>query len=189
TMDTLFKHNTVHVFYRRSVSSNEDSNTIVDHEIDITAEKDTSKLNWGERGADIIIESTGLFRQRKNAEKHLDAGAKKVIISAPAKSEGVKTVVLGVNDEIIDEDTQIYSNASCTTNCLAPMVKVLDDAFGIEKGFLTTVHAYTANQKILDAPHKDLRRARAAAQNMIPTSTGAAKAVGLVLPALDGKLD
>jgi len=189
TLAHLFKHDSVHGLYQGSVRSTEDSITIDGHEIDITAEKDPSKLNWGERGADIIIESTGLFRQRKNAEKHLDAGAKKVIISAPAKSEGVKTVVLGVNDEIIDEDTQIYSNASCTTNCLAPMVKVLDDAFGIEKGFLTTVHAYTANQKILDAPHKDLRRARAAAQNMIPTSTGAAKAVGLVLPALDGKLD
>src|SRR5699024_4832759 len=137
----------------------------------------------------VVVEASGLFRTREDAAQHLDAGAEKVIISAPAKSEGVETIVLGVNDDKIDDDTQIYSNASCTTNCLAPMVKVLDDAFGIEKGFLTTVHAYTANQKILDAPHKDLRRARAAAQNMIPTSTGAAKAVGLVLPALDGKLD
>jgi glyceraldehyde 3-phosphate dehydrogenase len=154
----------------------------------VTAERDPANLNWGDLGVDIVIESTGFFVDKESAGKHIEAGAKKVIISAPGKG-GVKTVVLGVNDEVIDAETEIYSNASCTTNCLAPMVKVLDDAFGVKKGFMTTIHAYTGDQRILDAPHKDLRRARAAAINIIPTSTGAAKAVGLVLPHLDGKLD
>ncbi len=189
TLAHLFKHDSVHGLYEGSVKASEDSITVDGVEINISSEKDPAQLKWDDRGVDIVVESTGFFRTKKAAEKHLQAGAKKVIISAPAKSEGVKTVVLGVNDEIISEDTQIYSNASCTTNCLAPMVKVLNDAFGLEKGLLTTVHAYTSNQQILDGPHKDLRRARAAAQNMIPTTTGAAKAVGLVLPHLDGKLD
>ncbi len=189
TLAHLFKHDSVHGLYKGPVSASEDSITIDDIEINISSEKDPAKLQWKERGVDVVVESTGFFRTKEDAEKHLQAGAKKVIISAPAKSEGVKTVVLGVNDDVIDDETQIYSNASCTTNCLAPMVKVLDDAFGLEKGLLTTIHAYTGNQQILDGPHKDLRRARAAAQNMIPTSTGAAKAVGLVLPHLDGKLD
>ncbi len=189
TLAHLFKHDSVHGLYEGSVSASEEAITIDDVEINISSEKDPAQLKWEERGVDIVVESTGFFRTKEAAEKHLQSGAKKVIISAPAKSEGVKTVVLGVNDEIISDDTQIYSNASCTTNCLAPMVKILDDAFGLEKGLLTTVHAYTSNQQILDGPHKDLRRARAAAQNMIPTSTGAAKAVGLVLPQLDNKLD
>lgn len=189
TLAHLFKHDSVHGLYEGSVSASEDSITIDGHEIGITAEKDPAKLEWDKKGADIVVESTGLFRTKEAAAKHLEAGAEKVVISAPAKSEGVKTIVLGVNDELIDDDTQIYSNASCTTNCLAPMVKVLDDAFGLEQGFLTTVHAYTGNQNILDAPHKDLRRARTAAQNVIPTSTGAAQAVGLVLPHLNGRLD
>src|SRR5699024_9933364 len=189
TLAHLFKHDSVHGAYQGTVSASENSVTIDGKEIEITSERDPAKLKWGERGADIVVESTGFFRTREAAAKHLEAGAKKVVISAPAKSEGVKTVVLGVNEDIIDDDAKIYSNASCTTNCLAPMVKVLDDAFGLEKGLLTTVHAYTGNQNVLDAPHSDLRRARTAAQNIIPTSTGAAKAVGLVLPHLDGKLD
>ncbi|HKK46393.1 MAG TPA: hypothetical protein VJ964_12790, partial [Balneolaceae bacterium] len=140
--------------------------------------------------ADIVVESTGLFRTREAAAKHLEAGASKVIISAPAKGDkDVKTIVLGVNEDEIDPKTEIYSNASCTTNCLAPMVKVLDDAFGLEKGFMTTTHAYTGSQNIVDGPHKDWRRGRTAAHNLVPTTTGAAQAVGLVLPHLNGKLD
>lgn len=158
------------------------------HKIKVSAERDPSKLEWGARGVDTVVESTGFFTEKEKAEAHLAAGAKKVIISAPAKGD-VKTVVLGVNHDTIDPATTIYSNASCTTNCLAPMVKVLDDAFGVEKGFMVTTHAYTGDQALVDGPHKDLRRARAAAINIVPTSTGAAKAVGLVLPHLNGKLD
>ena len=189
TLAYLFKRDSVHGTYQGEVSATEESITIDGMEIGITSERDPANLKWDERGADIVVESTGLFRTREDAAKHIEAGAKKVIISAPAKSEGVKTIVLGVNEEEIDDDTQIYSNASCTTNCLAPMVKVLDDAFGLEKAFMTTVHAYTGNQQILDGPHKDLRRGRTAANNIVPTTTGAAKAVGLVLPEMDGKLD
>jgi len=189
TLAHLFKHDSVHGLYEGSVSASADAITIDGMKIGITSKKDPAKLAWDERGVDIVVESTGLFRQRKDAAKHLEAGAKKVIISAPAKGADVDTVVLGVNDDVISDDIEIYSNASCTTNCLAPMVHVLDQAFGLEKGFMTTVHAYTGNQQILDGPHKDLRRARTAAVNIIPTTTGAAKAVGLVLPHLDGKLD
>ena len=153
------------------------------------AERDPANLPWKELGAEIVIESTGLFTDREKAAKHLEAGAQKVVISAPAKGEDL-TVVLGVNDELYDPAIHhVISNASCTTNCVAPMVKVLDDAFGVEHGFMTTIHAYTNDQQILDLPHKDLRRARAAAINIIPTSTGAAKAAALVLPHLKGKLD
>ena len=189
TLAHLFKHDSVHGLYEGSVSASDDAITIDGMKIGITSKKDPANLAWDERGVDIVVESTGLFRQRKDAAKHLEAGAKKVIISAPAKGADVDTVVLGVNDDVISDDIEIYSNASCTTNCLAPMVHVLDQAFGLEKGFMTTVHAYTGNQQILDGPHKDLRRARTAAVNIIPTTTGAAKAVGLVLPHLDGKLD
>ncbi|NGP89443.1 type I glyceraldehyde-3-phosphate dehydrogenase [Fodinibius halophilus] len=190
TLAYLFKRDSVHGTFDGEVSATESSIIIDGMEIDISAERDPANLKWDERGADIIVESTGLFRTRDAAAKHLEAGAKKVIISAPAKGDkDVKTIVLGVNDEKIDEETEIYSNASCTTNCLAPMVKVLDDAFGLEKGFMTTTHAYTGNQNILDGPHGDLRRGRTAAHNIVPTTTGAAKAVGLVLPHLDGKLD
>jgi len=136
-----------------------------------------------------VVESTGFFRDSASAGKHLKAGAKKVIISAPASGDDIQTIVLGVNDKKIDKDIEIYSNASCTTNCLAPMAKVLDDSFGLVKGFMTTIHSYTGDQALVDGPHKDLRRARAAAVNIVPTTTGAAKAVGLVLPHLDGKLD
>ncbi|MFZ9144686.1 MAG: type I glyceraldehyde-3-phosphate dehydrogenase, partial [Aquirufa sp.] len=151
-------------------------------------ERDPKQLPWGALGIDVVLESTGRFIDQDGAGQHLTAGARKVIISAPAKGD-IPTVVLGVNDDTLTDDMTIISNASCTTNCLAPMAKVLDDAFGIEKGFMTTVHAYTADQNLQDAPHSDLRRSRAAAYSIIPTSTGAAKAVGLVLPHLKGKLD
>jgi len=156
--------------------------------IRVYAQKDPAQLPWAEIGVDVVIESTGFFIDDQSAGKHIHAGAKKVIISAPA-SGNVKTIVLGVNDDQLTSEDHIVSNASCTTNCLAPMAKVLHDKFGIEKGYITTVHAYTADQRLQDAPHKDLRRARAAALSMVPTSTGAAKAVGLVLPELKGKLD
>jgi glyceraldehyde 3-phosphate dehydrogenase len=155
----------------------------------VFAERDPAALPWGKVGADIVIESTGFFTNADDARKHIEAGAKKVIISAPAKGEDI-TIVMGVNDQDYDPATDnIISNASCTTNCLAPMAKAIDDAFGIERGLMTTIHAYTNDQNILDYPHKDLRRARAAALNMIPTSTGAAKAIGLVMPSMKGKLD
>ena len=153
-----------------------------------SAEKDPANLAWGAVGVDIVIESTGRFTDRDKADLHLAAGAKKVIISAPAKGEDA-TIVLGVNDSVLKPEMKVISNASCTTNCLAPMAKVLDDNWGIESGYMTTIHAYTADQNLQDAPHKDLRRARAAAYSIVPTSTGAAKAVGLVLPHLKGKLD
>jgi glyceraldehyde 3-phosphate dehydrogenase len=155
----------------------------------ILAERDPANLPWADLGVDVVVESTGFFTNAADARKHVDSGgAKKVIISAPAKGEDL-TVVLGVNDDKYDGSQTIVSNASCTTNCLAPMVKVLQDSFGIERGLMTTVHAYTADQNLQDGPHKDLRRARAAATNIVPTSTGAAKAIGLVLPELNGKLD
>ncbi|MCL5291893.1 MAG: type I glyceraldehyde-3-phosphate dehydrogenase [Actinobacteria bacterium] len=166
-----------------------DNKIIIDgQELLVTAERDPANLPWEELGADVVIESTGRFTDRDSAAKHLTAGAKKVIISAPAKNPDI-TVVIGVNDDKLAEQHQVISNASCTTNCLAPVAKVLLDNFGIESGFMTTVHAYTNDQVILDAPHKDLRRARGAAMNIIPTSTGAARAIGLVIPELKGKLD
>src|SRR5213082_2361079 len=167
-----------------------DNAIVVDgKELKVFAERDPAALPWADLGADVVIESTGLFTDRKNASKHLEAGAKKVIISAPATDPDV-TLALGVNDDAYDpEQHKIISNASCTTNCLAPVAKVLHDAIGIERGVMTTIHAYTQDQNLQDAPHKDLRRARAAAINLVPTSTGAARAIGLVLPSLKGKLD
>jgi glyceraldehyde 3-phosphate dehydrogenase len=160
-----------------------------DFELKMLAERDPAALPWGDLGVDVVLESTGFFTKREDAQKHIDAGARKVVISAPATEPDV-TLVLGVNDEAYDPASHhVVSNASCTTNCLGPLAKVLNDAFGIEQGFMTTIHAYTNDQSILDLPHKDLRRARAAAINLIPTSTGAAKAIGLVLPELNGKLD
>lgn len=188
TLAHLFKYDSTQGQYKGNVSSSGDSITIDNTTFKVTSEKDPANLNWGVLGVDVVIESTGFFVDKESAGKHLKAGAKKVIISAPAKGD-VKTIVLGVNDSEISKDIDIYSNASCTSNCLAPMVKVLDDAFGVVSGFMTTIHSYTGDQRILDAPHKDLRRARAAAINIIPTTTGAAKAVGLVLPHLNGKLD
>ncbi|RKX92061.1 MAG: type I glyceraldehyde-3-phosphate dehydrogenase [Spirochaetes bacterium] len=158
-------------------------------EIKIFKEKDPSKLPWKDYGVEIAVESTGVFRKRDQAAMHLEAGAKKVIISAPAKDKVDKTIVIGVNDDTLTPDDKIISNASCTTNCLAPIAKVLNDNFTINRGLMTTVHAYTNDQRILDLPHSDLRRARAAAVNIIPTTTGAAKAIGLVIPELDGKLN
>ncbi|HLM09204.1 MAG TPA: type I glyceraldehyde-3-phosphate dehydrogenase [Thermoleophilaceae bacterium] len=167
-----------------------DTGLVVDgDELRVFAERDPAALPWGEAGADVVIESTGLFTKRPDAAKHLKAGAKKVIISAPATDPDV-TLALGVNDDAYDPQSHdVISNASCTTNCLAPVAKVLHDAVGIERGIMTTIHAYTADQRLHDAPHKDLRRARAAAVNLVPTSTGAAKAIGLVIPELEGKLN
>ncbi len=186
----LFKHDTTYGRFPGSVSYTEGAITVNGHEIKALAERDPAKLPWGEMGIDIVIEATGIFRKREGAAKHLEAGAKKVIITAPATNPDV-TIVLGVNEgEYNPDEHNIISNASCTTNCLAPVAKVINDAFGIEYGLMTTIHAYTNDQKILDQGHKkDLRRARAAAANMIPTTTGAAKALALVIPALKGKFD
>jgi len=189
TLAHLFKYDSAQGKFNGEVYADGNDLVINGQKIGVSAERDPANLKWDERGAEVIVESTGLFRDDKSAGKHLEAGAKKVIISAPAKGD-VQTIVLGVNDEKIDKSKNIFSNASCTTNCLAPMVKVLDDNFGgVQQGFMTTIHAYTGDQGLVDGPHKDLRRARAAAVNIIPTTTGAAAAVGLVLPHLDGKLD
>jgi len=188
TLAHLLRYDSIHGKFDGSVQV-EGGNLVVNGQtIHISAERNPADLPWGSLGIDIVVESTGVFTSEEKASLHLDAGAGKVVISAPAKGS-MKTVVLGVNDEILTNADRIVSNASCTTNCLAPMAKVLDDAFGVEHGLITTIHAYTADQRLQDAPHRDLRRARAAALSMIPTSTGAAKAVGLVLPQLAGKLD
>ena len=184
TLAHLLKYDSVHGKFPGTVSADEHFLYVNNKKIHAIAERDPKALPWKDMGIDIVIESTGRFTDRETAGLHLSAGAKKVIISAPAKGD-IPTIVLGVNDEVIHADHNIYSNASCTTNCLAPMVKVLDDAFGVESGFMTTIHAYTADQRIQDSPHEDLRRARAAAISIVPTSTGAAKAVGLVLPHLN----
>ncbi len=185
----LLKYDTILGRLDADVSATADAIKVGDREIRAFAERDPSALKWGEVGADVVIESTGFFTDATKARGHLDAGAKKVIISAPASNEDI-TIVMGVNHELYDGAThQVISNASCTTNCLAPMAKVLNDGLGIEKGLMTTIHAYTADQNLQDNIHKDLRRARAAALNIVPTSTGAAKAIGLVLPELKGKLD
>ncbi|SFQ52682.1 type I glyceraldehyde-3-phosphate dehydrogenase [Hymenobacter arizonensis] len=188
TLAHLLKYDSVHGRFDGTVTYDEESLTVNGQRISALAERDPKLLPWGDMGIDVVLESTGRFVDEAGAGQHLTAGAKKVVISAPATGN-IPTVVLGVNEDILTGDETILSNASCTTNCLAPMAKVLDDAFGIEKGYITTVHAYTSDQNLQDAPHKDLRRARAAAYSIIPTSTGAAKAVGLVLPQLKGKLD
>jgi glyceraldehyde 3-phosphate dehydrogenase len=189
TLAHLLRHDSVHGHYPGTVEARESSLVVDGDEIRVFAEKDPAALPWGDLGVDIVIESTGRFTKRDDAAKHLDAGAKKVIISAPAKNEDI-TIVLGVNEEKYDPASHhVVSNASCTTNCLAPVVKVLLDEFGFRRGLMTTVHAYTNDQNILDLPHKDLRRARAAAMSMIPTTTGAAKATGLVIPEVVGKID
>jgi glyceraldehyde 3-phosphate dehydrogenase len=163
--------------------------TVADHEVRMLMERDPASLPWADLEVDVVIEATGVFRDRASLQKHLDAGAKRVILTVPSKDKIDETIVLGVNDSQLDADDLIVSNASCTTNCLAPLAKVLDDSFGIRKGVMTTVHAYTNDQRLADVPHADLRRSRAATENIIPTTTGAAKAVGEVLPDLDGKLD
>jgi glyceraldehyde 3-phosphate dehydrogenase len=189
TLAHLLAYDSVHGRFDGSVKAGEGELIVNSSSIKVSAVRDPADLPWKELGVDIVIESTGLFRARDDAQKHIDAGAKKVIISAPAKGPDV-TICLGVNQEQYDPDNHhIISNASCTTNCLAPVAKVLNQEFGIERGWMTTIHAYTSDQRIQDMPHKDLRRARAAALSMIPTTTGAAKAVGLVLPELQGKLD
>ncbi len=188
TLAHLLKHDSSHGQFEGEVSY-DDENVIVDgKKIRVYAIKNPSDLPWKDLGVDIVLESTGLFTEKTKAEAHINAGARKVIISAPAKGD-LKTIVPGVNDGILDGSETIISNASCTTNCLAPMVKVLEDNYGIESGFMTTIHAYTADQRLQDAPHKDLRRARSAALSIIPTSTGAAKAMGLVIPSVMGKLN
>jgi glyceraldehyde 3-phosphate dehydrogenase len=189
TLATLLKYDTVHGQFPGEVGLDDDALVVDGERFPVFSKKDPTALPWGDLDTDAVIESTGVFRTREKAAQHLEAGADKVVISAPAKSEIDATVVLGVNDDILTGDEEVVSNASCTTNCLAPLVKVLDDAFGIESGLMTTVHAYTSSQNIVDGPHGDLRRARTAAESIIPTTTGAAKAVGSVLPHLDGKLD
>lgn len=188
TLAHLLKYDSVHGRFNGTVEATKTGIVVNGQEIQITAERDPKNLPWGKLGVDVVLESTGRFVDDVSAGAHIEAGARKVVISAPAKGD-VKTVVLGVNQDILNGEEKIVSNASCTTNCLAPMAKVLDDKFGIEKGYITTIHAYTADQNLQDGPHKDLRRARAAALSIVPTSTGAAKAVGLVLPHLKGKLD
>lgn len=189
TLAHLLKYDSVHGIYDADIKAVEDGIVVNGKQIKITAIKDPSQLPWKDLGVDIVIESTGVFTKREDAEKHLQAGAKKVIISAPAKNPDI-TIVLGVNQEAYDPaNHNIISNASCTTNALAPVVKVLQNEFGIKHGYMVTTHAYTNDQRILDLPHKDLRRARAAAVNIVPTTTGAAKALGEVIPEVKGKLD
>lgn len=188
TLAHLLKYDSVHGLYPGIVSHDEDEIIVDGIHVKVYASADPLKLPWGQLGADVVVESTGRFNSAEEAGMHLTAGAKKVVITAPATGN-VPTIVLGVNDNALSGNETIISNASCTTNCLAPMAKVLHDSFGIVKGYMTTIHAYTADQRLQDAPHKDLRRARAAALSMIPTTTGAAKAAGKVLPELKGKLD
>jgi glyceraldehyde 3-phosphate dehydrogenase len=184
----LLKYDSAHGRFNGTVTHTENSLIVNGKEITVYAQRDPEALPWGEIGVEVVVESTGFFTNAEGMGKHITAGAKKVVLSAPAKGD-IKTIVLGVNDDQLTDADTMVSNASCTTNCLSPMAKVLDEKFGIESGFMCTIHAYTSDQRIQDAPHADKRRARAAAVNMIPTSTGAAKAVALVLPQLKGKLD
>lgn len=189
TLAHLLKYDSSYGTYDRNVSHDE-QNIIVDGKlIRVLAEKDPTALPWGEMGVDVVIESTGLFTDPEKAGAHLTAGAKRVVISAPAKGEGAKTIVLGVNEDVLTVEDKIISNASCTTNCIAPVMKVLEDNLGIDKAMMTTVHSYTASQKLQDAPSKDLREARAAAENIVPTTTGASKAAALTIPSLKGKFN
>ena len=189
TLAHLLKYDTNHGTLQAEVSAEGDNIVVNGKKIKVYAERDPKNIPWGELGVEYVVESTGIFRKRDQAQWHIDAGAKKVIITAPAKGEDI-TIVMGVNEDKYDPaNHHVLSNASCTTNCLAPVAKVIHEAFGIKEGLMTTVHAYTNDQRILDLPHSDLRRARAAAMNIVPTTTGAAAAVGLVLPELKGKLD
>lgn len=189
TLAHLLKHDSSYGTYSRNVEYTDDAIIVDGKKIQILAEKEPEKLPWDELGIDVVIESTGFFTKPEDAKKHIEAGAKKVIISAPAKGEGAKTIVIGVNDELIEDSDEVLSNASCTTNCIAPVMKVLEDNFGIEKAMMTTVHSYTGSQRILDAPAKDLREARSAAENIVPTTTGASKAAALTVPALKDKFN
>ena len=188
TLAHLLKYDTAHGKFEGEVSSNEKAIVVRGRLINAYAEKNPSRLPWKELDIDVVLECTGIFRDREKAAQHLKAGAKKVIISAPGKDDGVKTIVLGVNNSEITKEQEIYSNASCTTNCLAPVMKIITENWGLEKGSMTTIHAFTADQRIQDAPHPDLRRSRAATMNIVPTSTGAATAVGKVVPEVEGKL-
>lgn len=188
TLAHLFKYDSSQGIFEGIVSSTHDTITIDNNTIQAYAERNPENLPWSELNIDVVLECTGVFRTKDKAKLHIDAGAKKIILSAPAKSEGFKTIVLGVNNELIDKDSIFYSNASCTTNCLAPVIKILHDNFGFVQGSMTTTHAYTGAQRIQDGPAKDLRRARAAAINIVPTTTGSAKAVGQVIPEIKDKL-
>ena len=185
----LLKYDSVMGVFPKEVTADDDYMYVDGRKIAMTAEKDPAKIPWGDLGVDIVVESTGVFTKREGLQKHLDGGAKKVILTVPAKDEIDATIVVGVNDDTLKPEHRLVSNASCTTNCLAPIAKILHERFGIEEGFITTVHAYTNDQRLADVPHKDFRRSRAATQNIIPTTTGAARAVGKVLPRLKGKLD
>jgi len=189
TLAHLLKYDSVHGRFKGSVEAKDGAIVVNGKEVKVFAEKSPANLPWKNLGVELVIESTGVFRNREKTMPHIEAGAKKVLITAPAKGEVDATIVLGVNDDMLRPEMKIVSNASCTTNSIAPIIKILNDSFKIQKGYLTTVHAYTNDQRILDLPHSDLRRARAAAANTIPTSTGAAKAVGLVILELKGKLD
>lgn len=188
TLAHLLKYDSTHGRYPGEVSAGDQSLIVDGKEIKVLSERDPAALPWGDYGAKVIVESTGFFADKDGASKHLNGGAERVVISAPAKGD-LPTVVMGINDDVLTDADKVMSNASCTTNCLAPMVKVLNDNFGVEHGLMTTIHSYTGDQRILDAPHSDLRRARSAAVSMIPTTTGAASAVGKVIPELNGKLD
>ena len=188
TLAHLFKYDSVHGGFSGTISTDNTDLVINDQLVKLFSKRNPEELDWASLNIDFVIESTGLFRDEEGASKHLKAGAKKVIISAPAKEDSIKTVVLGVNENIITGKEKILSNASCTTNSLAPLVRVLDELCGIESGYITTIHSYTGDQRLHDAPHKDLRRARAAAMSIVPTTTGAAKAITKIFPQLDGKL-
>ena len=185
----LLKYDTVMGIFQKEVQATEDALHVGDQKIEMTEHRDPAEIPWKDLGVDVVIESTGVFRERAGLEKHLAAGAQKVLLTVPAKDEIDATIVLGVNDDELKAEHRIVSNASCTTNCLAPIAKIIDESFGLEEGFITTVHAYTNDQRLADVPHKDFRRSRAAGENIIPTTTGAARAVGKVLPGLAGKLD
>jgi len=185
----LLKYDTVMRVYPKEVVADDNTLRVGAREVRMTAERDPARIPWGEMDVDVVVESTGVFTKREKLEKHLEGGAKRVALTVPPKDEIDAMVVMGVNDQILEPRHRLVSNASCTTNCLAPIAKILDERFGIEQGFMTTVHAYTNDQRLADVPHKDLRRSRAAAENVIPTTTGAARAVGKVLPQLKGKLD
>lgn len=185
----LLKHDSTHRTFNKEIKAGDNFLEVDGKKVLVLQEKNPEALPWGQLDVDVVVESTGIFRRRIDLEKHLKAGAKKVLLSAPPKDSDIKTIVMGVNDSEISKDERLLSNASCTTNCLAPIVKVLNDEFGIDKGFMTTVHAYTSDQSLLDAPHKDFRRGRSAAVNIVPTSTGAATAVTNVIPELKGRLN
>ena len=184
-----FKYDSIHGTYPGEVSSTESTMTIDGDPFEVLSERDPGKLPWGAMGVDYVIESTGAFRHLVDLNKHLQVGAKRLILTVPCKDALDATLVTGVNDQVVKQESTIISNASCTANCAAPLAKILNQSFGIKRGFLTTVHAYTSDQRLIDSPHKDKRRSRNAATNIVPTSTGAAKAIGMVIPELEGKLD